>query len=105
MQLLKNLLAMAGEAERFLFVSDASNIAGITNEEEAFRLARHGQKIFQQLHKLPFPTLAAINGPCLGGGTELALACTYRLATNANETNIGLPEIQLGIIPGFGGTQ
>src|SRR6185503_19939936 len=53
---------------------------------------------------LPIPTIAAIDGICLGGGTELVLACSYRIASDRKETKIGLPEVQLGIIPGFGGT-
>jgi 3-hydroxyacyl-CoA dehydrogenase/enoyl-CoA hydratase/3-hydroxybutyryl-CoA epimerase len=57
------------------------------------------------LADLPFPTVAAINGSCLGGGTELALACDYRIITDDSRSFLGLPETQLGIIPGFGGTQ
>jgi 3-hydroxyacyl-CoA dehydrogenase/enoyl-CoA hydratase/3-hydroxybutyryl-CoA epimerase len=58
-----------------------------------------------KLEQLPFPTIASIHGACLGGGLELALACTYRIATDHPKTQIGLPEVSLGIIPGWGGTQ
>lgn len=64
-----------------------------------------GQRVFNKLAALPFPTIAAINGACMGGGTELALACTYRLASDNPKTQIALPETTLGIIPGWGGTQ
>ncbi len=64
----------------------------------------HGQQVFERLAQLPCPTVAAIHGACMGGGTELALACNYRVAVDAPETRIGLPEVMLGIHPGWGGT-
>ncbi|HEX5353854.1 MAG TPA: 3-hydroxyacyl-CoA dehydrogenase NAD-binding domain-containing protein, partial [Rhodanobacteraceae bacterium] len=64
----------------------------------------HGQRVFQRLARLPMPTVAAIHGTCMGGGTELALACRMRVAARAPETRIALPEVQLGIHPGWGGT-
>src|SRR5438270_1551259 len=63
-----------------------------------------GQALFERISKLPVPTVAAINGDCLGGGLELALACTYRVAADDPSANIGLPEVKLGILPGWGGT-
>jgi 3-hydroxyacyl-CoA dehydrogenase/enoyl-CoA hydratase/3-hydroxybutyryl-CoA epimerase len=68
-------------------------------------MARKGQEAFDRIAALPFTTVAAIHGSCLGGGLELALACKHRVASDAPETFLGLPETQLGIIPGFGGTQ
>jgi len=65
---------------------------------------RRGQVTYQKLAELPCPTVAAIHGHCLGGGTELALACRYRVASNDSSTRIGLPETQLGIFPGWGGS-
>lgn len=65
---------------------------------------RRGQVTYQKLSELPCPTVAAIHGHCLGGGTELALACRYRVASNDSSTRIGLPETQLGIFPGWGGS-
>ncbi len=59
----------------------------------------------ERLAALPFPTVAAIHGACLGGGLELALACRCRVATEHPKTKLGLPEVQLGLIPGLGGTQ
>ena len=65
---------------------------------------QRGQGIYQKLSNLPIPTVAAIHGHCMGGGTELALACRYRVASSAANTRIGLPEIKLGIYPGWGGS-
>ena len=63
-----------------------------------------GQDTFARIEKLKVPTLAAINGACLGGGYELALACDYRIASNDKSTKIGLPEVTLGILPAWGGS-
>ncbi len=65
---------------------------------------RRGQATFQKLAELPCPTVAAIHGFCMGGGTEISLACRYRVASNAPSTRIGLPEVKLGIFPGWGGS-
>ena len=63
-----------------------------------------GQRIFERISALPFPCVALIDGACLGGGYELALACDYRVASNLKTTKIGLPEIQLGLLPAWGGS-
>src|SRR6476659_3041925 len=63
-----------------------------------------GQQVFHRIAELPCPTVAAIHGYCLGGGTELALACSHRIASSAASTRIGLPEVKLGIYPGWGGS-
>src|SRR5690606_1204477 len=65
---------------------------------------RRGQQAFQRLAELPCPTVAAIHGFCMGGGTEISLACRYRVASNDPSTRIGLPEVKLGIYPGWGGS-
>ncbi|WP_058835177.1 3-hydroxyacyl-CoA dehydrogenase NAD-binding domain-containing protein [Luteimonas abyssi] len=65
---------------------------------------RRGQQVFQRLAELPCPTVAAIHGFCMGGGTEIALACDYRVASDDDSTRIGLPEVKLGIYPGWGGS-
>mgnify|MGYP001298820825 CR=1 FL=1 len=65
---------------------------------------QHGQRVFEAIARLPCPTVAAIHGACLGGGTELALACRQRIAADDDKTRIGLPEVMLGIHPGWGGT-
>ncbi len=89
----------------FLAGMDVGEIASLTDAFEAAEGARFGQAVFQKIADLPFPTVAAIDGTCLGGGTELALACRYRLASDDRSVKIGLPEVRIGIIPGFGGSQ
>lgn len=71
----------------------------------AEKLIDKGQGLFLKLSKLPFPSIAAIRGACLGGGCELSLACTFRVASDSPKTQIGLPEVSLGLFPGWGGTQ
>lgn len=71
--------------------------------DQAERFARWGDAVMQQLHDLAVPVIAAVNGFCLGGGCELALACDFLLAST--KARFGLPEVSLGVVPGFGGTQ
>ncbi len=89
----------------FIAGADISEIERLKDEEEAYEIVREGQRILSKLSALPYPTLAVIDGACLGGGLELALCCDYRLATENPKTKIGLPEVNLGVLPGFGGTQ
>jgi len=89
----------------FLAGMDVEQIAAVDDAYRASEAARFGQAVFQRIADLPVPTVCAIAGTCLGGGTELALACTFRVAADDPQVRIGLPEVQLGIIPGFGGTQ
>ncbi len=74
------------------------------DETRTFEMCRWGQKLFGRLHAYPWVTVAAINGSCVGGGTELALGCDRRIVTTHEKTEIGLPEVKLGIYPGWGGT-
>ncbi|MBL7994210.1 enoyl-CoA hydratase/isomerase family protein [bacterium] len=89
----------------FIVGADIDEIKNITDAKLGEQGAAAGQAIFSKLEKLPFPVVCVIDGACMGGGTELSLACHYRLATDSPKTKIGLPEVMLGIIPGFGGTQ
>lgn len=89
----------------FIAGADISQIESLKDEEEAYDLVREGQQVLSKISALPFPTVAIIDGACLGGGLELALCCDYRLATESPKTKIGLPEVNLGVLPGFGGTQ
>jgi len=88
----------------FIVGADVNEFRQIDDSARAADLARTGQHIFGRIASLPFPSVAAIHGHCLGGGLELALACTYRIAREDEGTRLGLPEVKLGIHPGFGGT-
>ena len=97
------MLVITGAGPKaFVAGADISEFEGLS-PDEATRLARQGQAVLDRLESLPVPTIAAINGYALGGGCELALACTFRLV--ADTARLGLPETSLGLIPGFGGTQ
>lgn len=95
----------SGKASGFLAGADVTRIQSIETREEAEAIIGLGQELFTRIERLPIPTLAAIHGPCLGGGLEFALACRYRIARDDSATRLGLPEIQLGLLPGWGGTQ
>ncbi len=88
----------------FIAGADVEAIADIQSPLEGAEASRLGQAIFLEVEQLPIPTVAAIRGACLGGGLELALACRYRVAADDEETRLGLPEVQLGILPAWGGT-
>jgi 3-hydroxyacyl-CoA dehydrogenase/enoyl-CoA hydratase/3-hydroxybutyryl-CoA epimerase len=89
----------------FLAGADVHEFAQINGPQDASALSALGQQLFDQIESLPIPSVALISGPCLGGGLELALACDYRWAVDQPKTHFGLPEIQLGLLPGWGGTQ
>nr|WP_115350110.1 fatty acid oxidation complex subunit alpha FadJ [Proteus vulgaris] len=101
----KGLIITSGKADSFIAGADISMIAGCKTKEEASALAKAGQDLFTQLENYPLAVVAAINGACLGGGLELALACHGRICSDNNKTRLGLPEVQLGLLPGSGGTQ
>ena len=87
----------------FIAGADIAEIKDLKKRDEAAQAAAQGQRIFNLIEDLSIPVIAAINGACLGGGCEFSLACDYRICTDDPSTRIGLPEVQLGIIPGFGG--
>ncbi|MBI4178296.1 enoyl-CoA hydratase/isomerase family protein [bacterium] len=89
----------------FIAGADIHVIEKIRNEDEARKLSREGQDILIKLHSIPCPTFAAIDGATLGGGLEVAMFCDYRIVSDNPKARLGLPEVSLGIIPGFGGTQ
>jgi 3-hydroxyacyl-CoA dehydrogenase/enoyl-CoA hydratase/3-hydroxybutyryl-CoA epimerase len=98
------LLFSSAKPGMFIAGMDVEQIASVNDSHKGAEGARFGQAIFQKIADLRQPSVCAIGGACLGGGTEMALACTFRVAAD-EETRIGLPEVQLGIIPGFGGSQ
>ncbi len=89
----------------FIAGADIKEIATITDEQDALAKASVGQDIINKISKLNIPTYSIINGACMGGGLELALACDVRIAIINPKTKLALPEVNLGFIPGFGGTQ
>ncbi|MHB1951597.1 MAG: enoyl-CoA hydratase-related protein, partial [Acidiferrobacteraceae bacterium] len=99
------LVIRSGKPKGFIVGADVYEFQRIGNSARAAELARAGQMVFDRLAALPFTTVALIHGQALGGGLELALAATYRVASDHPDTRLGLPEIKLGIHPGFGGTQ
>merc|ERR1711881_757829 len=89
----------------FVAGADIQMLNAVTTREDALAISTGGQAIFEQIETSSKPVVAALNGACLGGGLELALACHYRIALDAKATKIGLPEVMLGLLPGAGGTQ
>ncbi len=89
----------------FIAGADIEELRGITSQTDAQDKAQFGQALFSRIAELRQTTVAIIDGACVGGGCELALACDFRLASDNPKTKIGLPEVKLGIIPGWGGTQ
>lgn len=102
---LRGVVFISGKPDNFIAGADIHMIDRCQNAKEAEDLARQGQKIMSEIHGLSIPVIAAIHGPCLGGGLELALACHRRVCTDDAKTVLGLPEVQLGLLPGSGGTQ
>ena len=103
----KAIVFISGKPDSFVMGADVEMLARVKTQAEAAALSRGGQQSMQKLEDLAKrkPVVAAIHGPALGGGLELALACTYRIATDDKKTQLGQPEIQLGLLPGAGGTQ
>src|SRR5438128_11266669 len=85
--------------------ADLHDFTTLAGPEEAMAFSAQGQRLFEQLANLRLPTIMVINGPCLGGGLELALACDYRVVIDQSKTQLGLPEVELGLVPGWAGTQ
>jgi 3-hydroxyacyl-CoA dehydrogenase/enoyl-CoA hydratase/3-hydroxybutyryl-CoA epimerase len=100
----EGVIITSGKANGFIAGADISQFTQLTDANEATQILQLGQQVFNQLAALKIPTVAMINGFCLGGGLELVLACRYRVAVDSPKTRIGLPEIKLGIHPGWGGT-
>ncbi len=100
----KGVVIESGKENNFIAGADIRLIQEITDVDRGREAAAAGQALFARIQDLPVPTLAAINGGCVGGGLELALACDYRTAAAGSRTKIGLPETQLGVLPGWGGT-
>jgi len=100
----KGLVLRSGKARGFIAGADIREFAEFDAKGTIGDSIRRGQQVFQRLAELRCPTVAAIHGFCMGGGTEISLACDYRVASNDSSTRIGLPEVKLGIYPGWGGS-
>ena len=98
------VVILSNKISGFIAGADVKAFAGMTDRHEAEQLIHHAHEILDKLEKLPFPSVACIHGFCLGGGLELALACSYRVASDDTDVRIGFPETRLGIFPGFAGT-
>ncbi|MBT8080782.1 MAG: enoyl-CoA hydratase/isomerase family protein [Gammaproteobacteria bacterium] len=98
------LVIWSGKENGFVMGADINEFVDLTSAEQAFEAMRLGQRVLDDIENLRCPSVAVINGFALGGGLELAMACHYRLALENEKPILGLPEVQLGLHPGFGGT-
>lgn len=97
------LVITSAKREGFCAGADLNEVAATDSPQAARELVSRGWDVFERIARLPFPTLALIRGHCLGGGLELALACTYRVVVDDPKTRLGLPEVRLGLVPAWGG--
>jgi 3-hydroxyacyl-CoA dehydrogenase / enoyl-CoA hydratase / 3-hydroxybutyryl-CoA epimerase len=100
----RGVVVISAKKSGFVAGADIKEFTGLSDEASGYALIRRGQLVLQRLADLKVPTVAAIHGFALGGGLELALACRYRVAVGDERLSLGLPEVMLGIHPGFGGT-
>lgn len=103
-EVVKSVVLRSGKPDVFIAGADIEEFIRLRTPDEATRLSRDGQLLMQKIAESAKPVVAAIHGACLGGGLELALACHYRVASDHPKTLLGLPEVQLGLIPGAGGS-
>ncbi|HEY6943429.1 3-hydroxyacyl-CoA dehydrogenase NAD-binding domain-containing protein [Dokdonella sp.] len=100
----RGVIVRSGKAKGFIVGADIREFESFEKNGTVQDALENGQRLFVRLGRLPCPTVAAIHGVCMGGGTELALACRYRIASRDASTRIALPEVKLGIFPGWGGS-
>ena len=101
----KGLAILSAKENGFAAGADIDEFTTLKNAEEAYAFTKLGNDVFDQVEALTFPTVALIHGFCMGGGTELALACKYRIIDDGAKTKMALPEVMLGIVPGWGGAK
>jgi 3-hydroxyacyl-CoA dehydrogenase/enoyl-CoA hydratase/3-hydroxybutyryl-CoA epimerase len=102
---IKAVVFTSGKPDNFIAGADINEFLSIRSALEGETMSRAGHAFLDRLEALPVPVVAAIHGTCMGGGTEAVLACRYRVASDDPKTALGLPEVQLGLLPGAGGTQ
>ncbi|XP_033348665.1 trifunctional enzyme subunit alpha, mitochondrial isoform X2 [Bombus vosnesenskii] len=100
-----SVVLISGKPGCFIAGADITMIQRFKTSEDGYKISSDGQKVLETIEKSQKPVVAAIQGSCLGGGLEVAMACHYRLAVNDQKTSLGLPEVMLGLLPGAGGTQ
>ena len=100
----KGLVIHSGKANGFIMGADINEFTAVDSAELAYEVTRQGQQVFDKIESLACPTVAAINGFAMGGGLELVMSCDYRLGLAGKKKVLGLPEVKLGLHPGFGGT-
>ena len=103
-ELPKAIIILSDKKDSFIFGADIKEFTVLDNKEQALAFMLNGHALMNRLEAMPCPTVSMIHGLCFGGGTELCLACDYIIASDHKKTKIGLPEIKLGIHPGYGGT-
>ena len=101
---IKTLVILSDKDNIFIAGADIDVIKTLKTKEDAALMAEQGERVLRRFEKMRFPVIAAVNGACMGGGTEFALCCKYIVVSDAPSTRIALPEVNLGIMPGFGGT-
>src|SRR5260221_6569817 len=99
----KGLLIRSGKASGFIAGADIEEFGDVKDDAGALAIVKRGWDTFERLAQVGYPALALVRGFCLGGGLELALACRYRVVVDEPGTRLGLPEVMLGIVPGWGG--
>lgn len=99
----RSIVIISGKRDNFVAGADINEFVAAKSEDEFRRLSREGQQFIDELEQSAKPVIVAINGACLGGGLEISLGCHYRIITTHPKTVLGVPEVQLGIIPGAGG--
>lgn len=104
-QPLRGLVLISDKPGYFIVGADIEELKAFSEPEQVLDMIRRGHRFTGRFADLPYPVVAAIDGACLGGGLELALCCDARVATEADHTQLGVPEVLLGIFPGLGGTQ
>jgi 3-hydroxyacyl-CoA dehydrogenase/enoyl-CoA hydratase/3-hydroxybutyryl-CoA epimerase len=102
---LRGVILASAKEDQFVAGADLEQLLQATRPEDSAAVVRRLHRVLNRLEALPYPSVAAINGPALGGGLELALACDYRLCVESRKNILGLPEVQLGLLPAGGGTQ
>ena len=101
----KAVVFASAKPNMFIAGADIFDLKNIENKQDLIPIIQGGVDFFQHMKKKNVPLVCAIDGPCLGGGLEWALWCDYRVCTDSSKTKLGLPEVKLGLLPGFGGTQ